>query len=126
MNQPINADPAPIARAFDALAHPSRVTVLLKLMPYALKGMTAGEIAQRTGLPPSTLSHHLKEMENGGVITRTALGRKTIVRPSLDTLTSIASLLTQLCCQDDGQLSPQNAALENATPETRQPESPTS
>lgn len=89
-----------IAGVFSALAHPSRVDVLLALLPLATQGMTAGELAEKTGVPPSTLAHHLREMEAAQVIARTQEGRKTIVTPSLATLTQIAHLLTRLCCAD--------------------------
>ena len=91
-------DSKSIATSFSALSHPARVDVLLKLMPYAASGLTAGELAHSTKLAPSTLAHHLREMEQGGVIIRQADGRKTIVRPNLSSLSEIASLLTQLCC----------------------------
>ena len=90
-----------IAGSFSALAHSARVDILLTLMPVATSGLSAGELAERTKIPPSTLAHHLREMEHGRVILRQADGRKTIVKPDLAALSEIASLLTKLCCSTD-------------------------
>ncbi|WP_293450937.1 helix-turn-helix domain-containing protein [Planktotalea sp.] len=92
-----------ISEAFSALAHPSRVDILLALMPYAASGLSAGDLAQKTSIPPSTLAHHLREMEAGNVIERIAQGRKTIIKPNLTSLSSIAGLITQLCCTSEGE-----------------------
>ena len=91
-----------ISEAFSALAHPSRVDILLALMPHAASGLSAGDLAQTTHIPPSTLAHHLREMEAGRVIERIAAGRKTIVKPNLNSLSNIAGLITQLCCTAEG------------------------
>ncbi|MGH1575648.1 ArsR/SmtB family transcription factor [Planktotalea sp.] len=87
-----------IAESFSALSHASRVDILLALMPHATNGLTAGEVAERTKIPPSTLAHHLREMEMGHVIQRIAEGRKTIIKPDLTSLSQIAGLISELCC----------------------------
>lgn len=92
---------AEIATTFSSLSHPSRVDILLCLLPKATSGLTAGEVAQATQIPPSTLAHHLREMEEGRVIIRRQEGRKTIITPCLTTLSSIAAMLTQMCCTQE-------------------------
>lgn len=71
-------------------------------MPYASTGLTAGDVSERTKIPPSTLAHHLREMEAGHVIERVTQGRKTIIKPNLTSLSQIAGLITKLCCRADG------------------------
>lgn len=90
-----------ISETFSSLSHPSRVEILFALMPHALKGLTAGALARATNIPPSTLAHHLREMELGRVIMRQSEGRKTIVKPDLAALSEIANLLTKLCCSQE-------------------------
>lgn len=97
-----------ISDVFSALAHPLRVDILRTLLPRARDGLSAGELAEQTRTPPSTLAHHLREMEQGHVILRRAEGRKTIVTPNLTTLNDIAVLLTQLCCSQSPPASPQS------------------
>ncbi|WP_085307865.1 ArsR/SmtB family transcription factor [Planktotalea arctica] len=89
-----------ISAVFSALAHPLRVDILRALLQRAQDGLSAGELAARTQIAPSTLAHHLREMEQGQVITRESHGRKTIITPNLSTLGDIAALLTQLCCRE--------------------------
>ncbi|MCF6321924.1 MAG: winged helix-turn-helix domain-containing protein [Rhizobiaceae bacterium] len=87
-----------ISSICSALSHRSRVDVLLALLPNADEGMRTGDLSEVTGLPPSTLSHHLRELEYGGVIERQVLGRTTIVRPNLKALVEVVNILTQICC----------------------------
>lgn len=90
-----------IADAFTALSHISRVEILLALMPHAASGLTVGALSKQTKIPPSSLAHHLREMEAGRVVERIPSGRKTIVLPNLAALAQIATLLTQLCCSGE-------------------------
>lgn len=100
-----------ISDVFSALAHPLRVDILRTLLPRALEGLTAGELAERTNTPPSTLAHHLREMEQSEVILRRPQGRKTIVTPNLTTLSEISALLTQLCCSQSTRPTQEGAEL---------------
>ena len=99
-----------MARCFAALAHPRRVDILKLLLGRMERGTTFGGLAKDTGLPPSTLTHHLKEMELAGVITRTASGRSTMIALDLETLRQILATLSEICCpvtdqSDQGDLS---------------------
>lgn len=75
--------------------------ILFALMPQAVSGLTVGELSKATKIPPSTLAHHLREMELGRIILRRAEGRKTIVKPDLAALNEIANVLTNLCCTQE-------------------------
>jgi DNA-binding transcriptional ArsR family regulator len=92
-----------IARTFSVLANPFRVEVLKLLLSALPETRTAGQIAKAVGLAPSTLAHHLREMEAGGVISRAAQGRSTVVTLRLDSLTELTATLTQLCCAGTSQ-----------------------
>ena len=89
------------ARTFSALAHPSRVDIFRCLLAHHPVGLTAGKLAKATALAPSTLSHHLSEMEMGGVILRRAVGPSTVTTLDLQKLNSIAASLMQICCSVD-------------------------
>jgi DNA-binding transcriptional ArsR family regulator len=91
-------DAGTIASTLSALAHPSRVEVFKLLLGRYPAGMTSGDLAQAMDMAPSTLSHHLREMEAGGVIGRRAEGQRTITTLNLPYLTSIISQFMQLCC----------------------------
>ena len=53
--------------AFGALAQDTRLTVFRLLVQAGPNGLTAGDIAERIGVPPSTLSHHLATLERAGL-----------------------------------------------------------
>lgn len=90
-----------LASLFDAFAHPSRIGVLRTLLPCAQSGINFGDLAKALGLSPSTLTHHLREMEEAGVVNRQVSGRSTVLRLNTETLTSAVTELTKLCCCGD-------------------------
>jgi len=90
-----------LATLFDAFAHPSRIGILRAMLPHAQSGITFGDLAKALGLSPSTLTHHLREMAEAGVIKRQMAGRSTVLRLNTETLTSAITELTQLCCCGD-------------------------
>lgn len=87
-----------IARLFSALAHPSRITILRALLARGDAGLQFGELADEVGLAASTLTHHLREMEDAGVLVREPLGRSTRLRLDLSALEATVVELTSLCC----------------------------
>ena len=92
-----------LAVLFDAFAHPSRIGILRTLLPHAQSGKTFGDLAKALCLSPSTLTHHLREMEEASVINRQVSGRSTVLRLNTETLTSAITELTQLCCCVDDE-----------------------
>jgi ArsR family transcriptional regulator len=91
-------DSKTIAVVLSALAHPSRVDIFKCLLAHHPKGLNAGHLSAEAGLAPSTLSHHLREMEKGGVVERCTVGQGTITSLNLSNLTEITTTLMQLCC----------------------------
>lgn len=87
-----------IAETLSALAHPARVDVFKFLLSTHPNAQTAKALTQAIALPPSTLTHHLREMEKGGVIARRSAGTRTLTSLNLTNLTDIASTLMALCC----------------------------
>jgi DNA-binding transcriptional ArsR family regulator len=92
---------AEIAGLFAALAHSSRIAILRNLLAHASTGRQFGEIVSAVGLSPSTLTHHLREMERAGVLIRTPEGRATRLRLDLTALADALGQLTRLCCTQD-------------------------
>ncbi|MCH8348171.1 MAG: helix-turn-helix transcriptional regulator, partial [Proteobacteria bacterium] len=50
------------AKAFEALAHETRLAIFSLLLPAGQKGLPAGTIGKRLGLAPNTLSFHLSRL----------------------------------------------------------------
>lgn len=87
-----------LATLFAAFAHPSRIAVLRALLPYGPEGQHFGELAEALAISPSTLTHHLREMETAGVLHRKASGRATKLHLNLAALDGAVKHLTLLCC----------------------------
>ncbi len=62
-------------------------------------GMAAGAIAQAGGLSPATLSFHLKELRNAGLVTCTQQGRSRIYAPDFAAMRELLTFLTKNCCR---------------------------
>lgn len=55
------------ARAYAALGEPSRLTII-DLLAHA--DLASGELAARLGLPTNLMAHHLRVLEDAGLVTR--------------------------------------------------------
>ncbi len=88
--------------ALGALAHGTRLTVFRLLVVAGREGLVAGAIAERTGVPPSTLSHHLSTLERAGLAGSTRESRLIRYRADFDAMRGLLAFLTQDCCQGEG------------------------
>lgn len=87
--------PVDLSAAFRALGHPHRLTIVRRLMERRIAccegervddctldpaRCSVGELLDDVACSPSTLSHHLKELEGAGVIERARDGRRIFCR----------------------------------------------
>jgi ArsR family transcriptional regulator, arsenate/arsenite/antimonite-responsive transcriptional repressor / arsenate reductase (thioredoxin) len=86
------------AFAFAALGQATRLELLRCLLEAGPNGRAAGEIAQRLGLPPSTLSFHLRALQDSGLIAPTRQGRHLIYAPQIARLRALLAFLAEACC----------------------------
>lgn len=63
------------AHAFATLGHPGRLSVFRLLMRFAPHGVRPTEIAGALGLKQNTLSHHLADLANSGLVAVERRGR---------------------------------------------------
>jgi len=90
-----------IVRSLSALAHEARLQVFRGLVVAGPLGMTPGVMAQGLGLPAATLSFHLKELMNAGLVTQERNGRHLIYRAAFDRMNTLLGYLTANCCQGE-------------------------
>lgn len=86
------------AAAFSALGQPTRLALLRLLLGQGPSGLPAGEIAQRLGVAPSTLSFHLRALEQAGLIAPTRQGRQLVYAPLIARLRGLFAHLAEACC----------------------------
>lgn len=85
--------------ALAALAQEVRLRIFRALVGAAPAGMTPGVLTESLAIAPSTLSFHLKELVNAGLVTVERDGRSLIYRPSIGRMNDLLAYLTAHCCQ---------------------------
>lgn len=89
-------------RALSALAQESRLEVFKLLVRKGASGLAAGELSERLGLPPATMSFHLKELSNAGLITSRRESRSIIYSADYNHMKALIDFLLENCCADNG------------------------
>ncbi len=88
------------AQGFAACGSEPRLTVLRLLVRAGDEGLTVGEVQERSGLPASTLAHHLGFLAAGGLVEQERRGRTVINRAAYGRLEALAAFLLEECCVD--------------------------
>jgi predicted ArsR family transcriptional regulator len=63
------------------------------------RGATPGDLSDSLGIPNATLSFHLKELMNAGLIGQERNGRNLIYRVEFKQMNGVLAYLTENCCQ---------------------------
>lgn len=88
--------------ALAALAQESRLAVFRLLVQAGAEGMPAGKLSEALGVPPSSLSFHLKELARAGMVDSRQEGRFVIYQAQFDAAAALIAFLTENCCQATG------------------------
>lgn len=81
-----------------ALAQTSRLGIFRLLVEAGPEGLSAGRVGESLGLPPTTLSFHLKELSHAGLIDSRNEGRYVIYSANFNAMNSLIAYLTENCC----------------------------
>ncbi len=87
--------------ALAALAQETRLDVFRLLVQAGSEGMPAGRIAEQLALPPATLSFHLSQLKQAGLIGCRRDGRSLIYAAEYDAMNGLMTYWTDNCCQGD-------------------------
>ena len=87
-----------VIKALSALAHPVRLQVFRALVVTGSAGLTPGTIAEALGIPLNTLSFHLKELTNAGLVRQERASRNIVYRAEYDRMNGVLGYLTENCC----------------------------
>jgi len=109
-----------VLQALAALAQETRLAFYRLLVEHAPKGLPAGQIAERLGIPPPSLSFHLKELWRAGLVVPSQVSRFVWYRADLDAMNGLVAYLTENCCRSsavcDPACAPKRAKRPLATP----------
>ncbi len=90
--------------ALSALAQPSRLEVFRLLVKYGKQGICAGDISEQLNIAKPTLSFHLKELSQAGLIFSERDGRSIIYQLNVTGMKDLMTFLTEDCCQGHPEL----------------------
>jgi ArsR family transcriptional regulator len=92
------------AQAFAALGSEQRLSVLQTLVRAGTDGLSMGELGKRTGMPGSTLNHHLRFLVHAGLVIQKKEGRSIICSGvAYDMTTALTNFILKNCCADAGK-----------------------
>src|ERR1700683_2081197 len=87
-----------IVQALAALAHETRLALFRMLVEQGPEGLPAGAIAERLGVPPSSLTFHVQHLHRAGLITQRRLRRQLIYAADFTAMNGLVGFLTENCC----------------------------
>jgi DNA-binding transcriptional ArsR family regulator len=95
-----------VLAALAALAHETRLDVFRRLVRGGRDGVAAGRVASDLGIPPATLSFHLKELRSARLVTGEREGRVIRYAPDFGVIAEVVGYLGENCCRDEGGCGP--------------------
>jgi ArsR family transcriptional regulator, arsenate/arsenite/antimonite-responsive transcriptional repressor len=98
-----------VLKSLAALSQAHRLRVFRALVVAGSGGSTPTAIAKRLKVSPATLSFHLKELLNAGLVTQERSGRHLIYRADFQRMTGLLAYLTENCCQGEPCAGPARA-----------------
>jgi DNA-binding transcriptional ArsR family regulator len=84
--------------ALGALAQQHRLALFRLLVQAGDKGMAAGAIAEKLGVPNSSLSFHLAQLRTAGLILQERQHRSLIYRANYPAMNALVAYLMENCC----------------------------
>ena len=87
---------AQLIAALAALGHKVRLDMWRMLVPYGGRGLPAGVLATLLSIPPSSLSFHLRQMAQAGVLVQRRSSRQIIYAVNAEVAQSLLTLFATL------------------------------
>jgi len=112
-------DQAAAVISLAALAHEHRLAVYRLLVERGPAGLSAGEIAERLKLPPSSLTFHLQNLHRAGLISQRRLSRQLFYAADFSVMNELVGYLTENCCGSSGSCAP--VCKPARTPKAKRP-----
>ena len=99
-------DNTDVVGALAALAQGSRLAVYRLLVKRGPAGLVVGEIGDKLGIPGPTLSFHLKELAQAGLLTSRKESRFVYYAANFERMNALLAYLTENCCGLDTACGP--------------------
>jgi ArsR family transcriptional regulator, arsenate/arsenite/antimonite-responsive transcriptional repressor len=95
-------------KGLGALAQESRLALFRVLVKRGPEGFTPGVLAEKLGITAPTLSFHLKELQNAGLVSARREGRFLYYSACFDRMRSLVDFLTDECCSQADEACDEN------------------
>ena len=92
------------------LGNETRLAIVRHLVRAGGGGLMVGEIQRVTGVPGSTLTHHLRRLCEVGLVSRTRRGSALWCSADTGLVHSLAHYLIEECCAEEGKHQGEDAA----------------
>src|SRR5579872_380841 len=87
-----------VVRSLAALAQATRLDIFRLLVQKGPPGLAASVIAAKLDLPNATLSFHIKELNQAGLVTARQDGRFIFYSVNYPAVNALVAYLTENCC----------------------------
>ena len=87
-----------VIRALSALAQEHRLAGYRLLVQAGAQGIAAGTLADRLGLAASSMSFHLAQLANAGLVVQRRESRSIIYSADYAAMTRLMAYMTENCC----------------------------
>lgn len=87
-----------VIRALGALAQEHRLAAFRLLVEAGPAGLPAGVLAERIGVPPSSMSFHLAQLAHAGLVGQRRQSRSIIYSADFAAMNDVMAYLTENCC----------------------------
>jgi DNA-binding transcriptional ArsR family regulator len=84
--------------ALGALAHEHRLAVYRLLVEQGPEGLSAGAIADKVRLVPSSLTFHTQALQRAGLVTQRRVSRQLFYAADFSSMNALVEYLTKNCC----------------------------
>lgn len=95
-----------VIRSLAALAQPMRLRIFRALVVGGSAGLTPSVLVGTLDVSATSLSFHLKELANSGLVTQERQGRNLVYRAAFAQMNGLLSYLTENCCRREACLEP--------------------
>ncbi len=112
IKNPIQINISKAVELLAALAQEHRLAIFRLLVKAGPKGLPAGQIAKVLNMPASTLSFHLTQLKQSGLIHDQRVSRSIIYQTNFTVMGQILTFLMDNCCEGDISL-PEHLSIEH-------------
>ena len=86
----------------ESLGNRTRLEIFKLLIRAGQSGTNVGTIQERLDIPGSTLSHHIRQLVDAGLVSQNRDGRTLVCCANFANMNALVGYLMEECCADEG------------------------